>query len=73
MNSGKWYIRFLIADDCDISVVYLTEDEYNAVCKFTNNAKSVDSCNCGYSCSISNVGFDTEEEAIAHIVDVDVC
>ncbi len=69
MNTGKWYLKNLSAEDDETSVIYLTDAEYKAVCKFLNNAEYVAGGGWCGSCFISNRGFATKEEAIAHIVD----
>lgn len=64
-EKGKYYIRDLSADGGATAVAALTGDEYKTVKKFLDTPNVVDK---GYSreCTISDVGYDTYEEALEH-------
>lgn len=66
--NGKWYIKCNNAEDFEYSVVFLTDAEYAAVCKFLDKSEYVSGGGWSGSCSISDVGYKTKEKAISEIM-----
>lgn len=65
VKKEKYYIRDLSAEGSATAVIALTDDEYKAVKKFLDAPNVVD---YGYSgnCTISDIGYETYEEALEH-------
>ena len=64
MNNEKWYVVENIADEVEVAIVKLTDDEVKAVNKFFNTQKVVvDEVFVGRTI-FYNKPFNTEEEAI---------
>lgn len=64
MNNEKWYVVENIADEVEVAIVKLTDDEAKAVNKFFNTQKVVvDGVFVGRTI-FYNKPFNTEEEAI---------
>lgn len=65
VKKEKYYIRDLSADGGATAVVALTDDEYKAVKKFLD-APNVFDDGYGGDCTISDIGYETYEEALEH-------
>ena len=65
MEQVKYYIRYNKADEYSAAVVGLTDDELKIVKKFLAAPNIVDGLYAG-ECSVSDVGYETYEEAARH-------